>query len=247
MYKTKLMLLVLAATVIALPAMSQQHNSNSEVTARIQDKLFHANIFKHGDVRVTFNNGVATLTGAVDSVGVKMDAVRAAREVDDVNQVVDNIRVDTDDTSYRQILQEARRKILTYYAYTIFDWVTLEAKGNVLILNGEVTQPYKKSDIGYYLSHIKGVTGLENDLEVLPVSDYDDELRIEVARAIYNDPYFINYADQANPPIHIIVKNGNVTLEGVVASEEDRTKAAMDAQLAGTFFAFKNDLRVEQM
>ena len=59
---------------------------------------------------------------------------------------------------------------------------------------------------------------------------FDDRLRLQVARAIYGDPFFIHYADQALPPIHIIVKNGNVTLEGVVASAMDRTKADMAAR-----------------
>ena len=79
--------------------------------------------------------------------------------------------------------------------------------------------------MGKILERVKGVAALQNNLEVLPVSMFDDRLRLQVARAIYGDPFFIHYADQALPPIHIIVKNGNVTLEGVVASTMDRTKA----------------------
>jgi hyperosmotically inducible protein len=75
---------------------------------------------------------------------------------------------------------------------------------------------------------------------------FDDRLRMQVSRAIYADPYFIHYADQALPPIHIIVKNGNVTLEGVVASAMDRTKADMDALRAGLSFSVVNHLQVEK-
>jgi hyperosmotically inducible protein len=121
----------------------------------------------------------------------------------------------------------------------------LEIQGDRLIVNGQVTLPFKKQDIGNFLAHDKGVADLENNLEVLPTSEYDDSLRFAVARAIYNDPYFIHYRDQALPPIHIIVKNGNVTLEGVVLNPLDRAKAEADARLAATFFNFTDNLRVE--
>jgi hypothetical protein len=74
----------------------------------------------------------------------------------------------------------------------------------------------------------------------------DDQIRRAVARAIYRDPFFVNYGNQALPPIHIIVKNGNVTLDGVVDNAMARTKAEMDARLAATYFGFTNNLQLEQ-
>jgi hyperosmotically inducible protein len=165
--------------------------------------------------------------------------------VDDVYQIADNITVHVEDVTPRQIAEQARKQIVTYYAYGIFDNVWLEVQGDKLVVNGQVSQPFKKEDIGNFLTHIKGVAVLENNLEVLPLSPYDDSLRLAIARAIYNDPYFTNYAIQALPPIHIIVKNGNVTLEGVVATQLDRVKAEMAARFAGTFFSLADNLRVE--
>jgi hypothetical protein len=92
---------------------------------------------------------------------------------------------------------------------------------------------------------VRGVAGFENNLEVLPTSNFDDQIRVRVARAIYGDPVFLGYRNQALPPIHIIVKNGNVRLVGVVANQLDRTKAEMDARLAATYFGLTNELRVE--
>jgi hyperosmotically inducible protein len=236
------MMLAIAVQV----AFAKKHDdSPAQITARIEDKLYHAQVYKHGDVQVSVDNGVATLTGTVDCVGVKMDAERAARKVDDVTDVIDNINVHAEDVTPRQIVEQARKDILTYPWFTIFDWITLDIQGERLIVNGQVTQPYKKQDIGNFLAHVKGVGELDNNLEVLPVSEYDDSLRIAIARAIYNDPYFIHYRDQALPPIHIIVKNGNVTLEGVVADPLDRAKAEADARLAATFFNFTDNLRLE--
>jgi hyperosmotically inducible protein len=122
--------------------------------------------------------------------------------------------------------------------------VNLEAHHGSLTVSGQVTQPFKKADIGNILERVKGVAVLQNNLEVLPLSTFDDRLRLQVARAIYGDPFFIHYADQAFPPIHIIVKNGNVTLEGVVASTMDRTKADMDALHAGLSFSVVNNLQI---
>ena len=234
---------MMLAMVAQVTFAKKQMDSPAEVTAKIEDKLYHAQVFKHGNVQISVENGVATLTGTVDSVGVKMDAERAARKVDGVT-VVDSISVHAEDVTPQQIVRQARKDILTYYAYTIFDNITLGFEGNRLAVNGQVTQPFKKQDLGNILAHIRGVGELDDNLEVLPTSQFDDRLRLAVARAIYTDPYFIHYADQALPPIHIVVKNGNVTLEGVVASKLDRAKAEVDARLAATYFNFTDNLQI---
>jgi hyperosmotically inducible protein len=236
---------LLGVLAVQLSFAGKHEDSTAQIMARIQDKLYHAQVLKHGDVQASLANGVATLTGTVDCLGVKMDAERAVRKVDDVSQVVNNINVHAEDITPAQIVEQARKDIVTYYAYTIFDWITLQIDGDRLAVNGAVTQAYKKSDIGNFLAHVKGVAQLDNNLEVLPFDQYDDGLRLSIARAIYNDPIFVRYGHQAMPPIHIIVKNGDVTLEGVVANQLDRTKAQEDAQFAATYFNLTNNLRIE--
>ena len=237
---------VLLVLLGAASAFAGTRTPDSQTTAAIQDRIYHARVYKSGDVRVAYENGVATLSGTVDNLGSKLDAERAARKVSGVNRVINNISVRADDVTERQILEKARKEIVLYYAYGIFDNVNLEAQGDKLIVSGQVTQPFKKADIGNLLKRVRGVANLENQLEVLPVSTFDDQLRLSIARAIYADPYFVHYAGQAMPPIHIIVKNGNVTLEGVVATSMDRTKAEMAARFAGLSFAVIDNLRVER-
>jgi len=219
--------------------------SNAEITAGVQSRLYHSGIFKHGQVKVQVRNGVATLTGTVDSYGQEMRAVRAARHQHGVIGVVDNIHVNTEDVSSKEIIKKARHAVLMYPYYTIFDHVTFSITGNRLTVAGQVTQPFKKSDLGHILAGIKGVTYVNNNLKVLPVSLFDDHIREEVAERIYGDPAFSNYANQANPPIHIIVDNGNVALYGVVNSKVDRQEAAVDARFATTYLGLKNNLRVQ--
>lgn len=220
--------------------------TNSQVTAEIQDRLYHARTFDHGRVEVAFENGVATLTGTVDSLGARLDAEGAARKAGGVTEVADHLSVRADDVTPAEMVEQARKEIVTYYAYGVFDNINLEAQGDRLLVSGQVSLPFKKSDIGNFLIRVRGVAEFENNLEVLPTSIYDDQLRLAVARAIYRDPYFVHYATQALPPIHIIVKNGNVTLEGVVANQLDRAKAEMDAKFAATYFTFQDNLRLER-
>lgn len=206
----------------------------SLAVAEIQDHLQHANVFKHGAVQITFVNGVATLSGSVDSVGVKMDAQSAAQRDEDVVRVVNDIRVLDAGISPKEILERAHRRLLSCYAYTIYDNVEVAAHENTLVVNGEVTQPYKKEAIAYNLSHIKGVVALENHLTILPLSTYNQDLRTRVARAIYDDPYFVDYVDEGRLPIHILVNDTGVTLVGVVDSQMDRARAEEDARIAAS-------------
>ncbi len=221
--------------------------TDSQATEGIQSRLDQAKVNKHGEVQVTYAGGVATLTGTVDNLGSKLDAEKAARKAPGVTQVVDNIQVRAEGVSAQQILEQARHEIVMYYAYGIFDNVNLEAHNGTLTVSGQVTQPFKKTDMGNILERVKGVAALQNNLEVLPAL----ECLMTACGCKWRGPsmairYFIHYANQALPPIHIIVKNGNVTLEGVVASTMDRTKAEMAARLTGLSFSVVDHLQVEK-
>lgn len=232
--------------VLLVPAVGRADAgpSSAEITAGVQGRLYNADIFKHGQVNAQVTNGVVTLTGTVDSYGQEIRAVRAARHQKGVIGVIDKIQVNTEDVSQQQILKKARDGVLTYPFYTIFDHITLRTQGNRLVLGGQVTQPFKKSDLGNIMANIKGVSYVQNDIQVLPTSLFDDNIREEIAERIYCDPLFVNYANQANPPIHIIVENGYVTLYGAVGNKLERLQAAIDARFATTYLGLTNNLRV---
>jgi osmotically-inducible protein OsmY len=124
-----------------------------------------------------------------------------------------------------RLADEVGRQIRQYVQFTIFDDVNGSVEGGVVTLTGKVTMLYKKRDIEKRVERIDGVRELRSDIRVLPVSPYDDDLRIRIARAIYGNPSFWNYAAMANPPIHIIVEHGRVTLTGVVNSNVERMLA----------------------
>jgi hyperosmotically inducible protein len=143
-----------------------------------------------------------------------------------------------------QVFRDVQKQILQYPHFTIFDSVSAQVENGTVTLIGKVTMPYKRDDIIRRVSKVPSITKVNNQIDVLPVSQFDDELRFRIARAIYSHGNFRPYASMVNPPIHVIVDRGRVTLEGVVNSEVDRMLAR---SIATNFLAFsvKNDLKTE--
>ena len=127
-----------------------------------------------------------------------------------------------DSRTDRELFDAVGRAVTGYAQFTIFDDIALDVKDGTVVLEGNVTMPYKRDEIGQRVAEVEGVRSVRNDIRVLPVSTSDDRLRYRIARAIYDNPHFWNYAIGPNPPIHIIVEHGRVTLTGVVNNDLDR-------------------------
>jgi hyperosmotically inducible protein len=141
-----------------------------------------------------------------------------------------------------QILQDVSVAVNRYVYFTIFDDVSADVQGGVVTLTGKVTMPYKSDEIEKRVSRVQGVSSVVNRISALPVSGFDDDLRFRIARSIYGNPNFWNYAVMMNPPIHIVVERGRVTLTGVVQSEVDRALARVLAAQFGAM-SIKNELK----
>jgi hyperosmotically inducible protein len=145
-----------------------------------------------------------------------------------------------------QIAKEVRHEIVTYSRYTIFDDVNFRVANGQVELVGAVTEPVKKDELEHAVRKVAGVTGVINNIEVLPLSEFDNQLRRQIAHAIYSDSGLQQYALMAMPPIHIIVDNGHVTLTGMVMSDMDKQLAGMAANGAGlSLGTVTNNLLVE--
>ena len=142
------------------------------------------------------------------------------------------------------LAQSVARSVNSYTRFTVFDDVNVQAEAGVVTLTGKVTMPYKKEEIGRRVEGVEGVKSLRNDIEVLSVSIEDDRLRQRIARAIYGNSSFWQYAAMPNPPIHIVVEHSRVTLTGVVFSEVDRLLARSLATGFGEL-SVTNSLRTE--
>ena len=148
------------------------------------------------------------------------------------------------DPSSLQIFRSVQRQVLTYSHFTVFDSVNAQIKDGVVTLTGKVLMPFKKDDLGERVGKVRGVKAVNNLIEVLPASKSDDELRVGIAKAIYGNSSLSRYATQVNPPIHIIVERGRVTLTGVVNSNVERMLARSLATGFGEL-AVVNELRTD--
>src|SRR5690348_13806323 len=132
------------------------------------------------------------------------------------------------------LTKEVRHELVTLPYYGVFDNLAYRVDGAKVTLFGQVREPKLKDDAGKAVKSIEGVSAVDNKIEVLPLSPADDQTRIAVYRAIYSKPSLQRYQMGAVPPIHIIVKNGNVTLEGFVANQMDKEVAGIAAKSVGT-------------
>jgi osmotically-inducible protein OsmY len=150
--------------------------------------------------------------------------------------------------AYGQITDEelgerVAETVRTYAKFSIFDDINVGVEDRVVTLLGRVTTPQKKSEIEKRAAQVDGIRELRNEIGVLPLSQADARLRTRVASAIYNHPTFWQYAQLANPPIHIIIENQHITLTGEVSSQVDSMLAYSLAQVGGAL-SITNRLRV---
>ena len=155
------------------------------------------------------------------------------------------VAVNSGASAQDRIIREVRHELVMLPYYGVFDNLAYRVDGGSVTLMGQVTRPTLKSDAGNVVKGIEGVTRVDNQIQVLPLSPMDDGLRVAEYRAIYGHPGLDRYAMQAVPPIHIIMDNGKVTLEGVVATQSDKDTAGIRANGVSGVFSVVNNLRVE--
>src|ERR1700688_651970 len=146
--------------------------------------------------------------------------------------------------SSQNLVREVRHQLLLLPYYSVFDNLAYKVDGDRVTLEGQVVRPTLKSDAENTVKSIEGISGVTNNIEVLPLSPMDDQLRHALYRAIYGDPTLSKYSWSSVASIHIIVKNGNVTLVGVVDNEADKNLAGLRANGVPNVFSVKNDLVV---
>lgn len=153
--------------------------------------------------------------------------------------------IDADQNMQQRVVKQVRHELVMLPQFSIFDNLAYKVDGSTVTLMGQVYNAILKDEAAQAVKHIEGVEKVDNKIEILPASFNDDRIRRQVARAIFNQPRLFNYAIQPNPPIHIIVKNGRVDLEGVVRDQGDKNVAGIMANGVPGVFAVQNDLQVD--
>ena len=141
-------------------------------------------------------------------------------------------------------MTKVRKELVTLPYYGVFDNLEYKVEGDTVTLYGQVRRPTTRRDAERRVARIEGVERVINNIEVLPVSGFDDSIRARTYRAVFRSGGLYRYAMGANPSIHIVVKNGRVTLEGVVSTQMDSQLAYMAARGVPGVFAVTNNLKV---
>jgi hyperosmotically inducible periplasmic protein len=153
----------------------------------------------------------------------------------------------SDQAAYNaRLAKQVRKELVTLPYYGVFDNLAYEVNGETVVLHGQVTRASTRKDAERRVSKIEGVERVVNNIQVLPLSSFDDSIRTRTYRAIFRSGSLYRYARGANPSIHIVVNRGHVTLEGVVSSKMDSQLAYMAANGVPGVFSVTNNLRVER-
>ncbi|HEX8847704.1 MAG TPA: BON domain-containing protein [Pyrinomonadaceae bacterium] len=148
--------------------------------------------------------------------------------------------------SHRQVVEKVRKELVTLPFYGVFDNLAYKVEGGTVTLYGQVVEPATRRDAERRVARIEGIERVVNNIEVLPLSSFDDSIRARTLRAFFRTGSLYRYAMGTNPSVHIIVKGGHVTLEGVVSNEADSRLAFITARTVPGVFSVTNNLRAER-
>jgi osmotically-inducible protein OsmY len=233
----------LLAVGLVTSALAQQGRYDSEIQQGVE-KVLRSNP-KFQDVHATAEDGIVTLTGTVKVYFDKLEAEKKLRHVKHLEGIRDQIEVST--TVPDDVLMEKLANKLRYdriWMGQMFNNLKLSVQDGVVTVSGEVIDDPSHDSALAIIETEPGVKDVIDEIKVLPVSTFDDELRIRVARAIYRHPALQKYAIDPQSPIRIVVNNGHVKLEGVVDSAMDKQIAGMQASAVPGVFSVENDLMV---
>jgi hyperosmotically inducible protein len=236
--KTRAFLVVL---LLAAAAHASAAVSDAELTRDIQHQLSNLDYGSRRPV-VAVSGGVVTITGTVASLWLKEETINRALKVQGIESLVSELTIQKAESD-ESLAVEVVKRIRNYDLFTVYDDFQGRVKNGIVYMGGAVTEPKKLSDIVERVAKVKGVQGIDNKVTVLPANQSDDRLRVLIANAIYRLPEFERYS-MADPPIHIIVDKGHVTLTGVVRAELEKRKAYEAARFVDGVMALDDRVKL---
>ncbi len=231
---------LMASAALVTADVTKHHYTDEQIRTMINHELDHHDI---DGVQARVVGGVVTLEGTVASAWDRDEAMNIVSNLDDVNEIMGEIKVKGGESD-RALADAVGRQIESYVFYTIFDEVQADVHDGMVTLTGRVTQPFKVTEIARQVSRVPGVRNVANHLQVLPLSTSDEHLRDYLAAEIYRE--LPELAERPVPPIHIVVENGDVTLEGSVRSEVEKRRTEHITRSTFGVFGVHDELKVGQ-
>jgi osmotically-inducible protein OsmY len=227
-------------------ALSQgQSADDAELQSEVSNKALNKSKLKN--VRVSFHDGVATLTGTVEVYDEKEEADKRVHRIKGIKGVLNNIEVagpQIEDSELQQKLVKAISYDRVGYGTTAFNAISVKVQNGAVTLAGHAYGPVDADSAVAVAANTPGVKDVINEIQIDPLSPMDDRIRLQVFRSVYGFPSLNKYAIDPAKTIRISVQNGNVTLYGVVDSQADKDTANIRANGVPGVFKVTNDLQV---
>lgn len=211
--------------VASLAPTQEEGKSKEALKNVIEERLVQKGLLQGGNIQVTVSYGKVLLEGTVNSIGEKRHVERIVHHISSSSIVENRLQIAGYEISDSALAANVKRVIDNSLFYGVFDWVTVKAKAGVITLSGVASEAWAEDSFMSVAESVRGVTEVLDEIQLLPVSIRDDEIRHVAARAIYRELYYEPLSMAPDPPVHIIVYNGDVRLEGWVHSDLEKTEA----------------------
>lgn len=232
--------------LLSMTAMAATGRYDQQIQQAVSQKIHEAKQLH--SVSSSVEDGIVTLTGTVGLYQDKLDAAKKVKKLANVAGVRNDIAVAGETVPDGQLQQKLAKKLVydrVGYFDNTFNYLALGVKDGVVTLSGDTMWDVPKDSALAIVARTPGVKDVVNDVKVLPVSGFDDSIRVRTARAIYRDSVLGKYATDPVHPIRIVVDNGHVTLYGTVENTMDKTIAGLRASSVPGAFSVENKLAVD--
>jgi osmotically-inducible protein OsmY len=239
-------ILGIGVAIIPHPIWAQNGgNSDQKIRDSIEKRLQDHKLITSTDIEVTVTEKNVAITGTVQDIDQKNVIEAQARKAAKGYSIVNNLQIAPSGLNDWQLTDKVLKRFEDNIFYSIFDWVGIDVNNGVATLTGWVRQPWDKRAYEHEIQKVAGITKIDNQIEIESGSIFDDEVRAQAARMIYGDSRFDPYASSGGAPIHIVVNNGSVFLEGVVARRDMRSWAENTVYSNTKALRVVDDLKVE--
>ncbi len=218
---------------------------DTNVKQVIINKLQTNDLMEDNDIKVMVKDRKIMLGGTVGTFDQKVKASRYAMMYGNNYTVFNDIKLRKSQVNDTEIARDVAEKINSHVFYDMFDWVTVKSIDGMVYLEGWVNETWYRDQFAQEAQEVAGVKGVIDNIEILPNSDFDDELRHQAARLIYNDPKLENYSYDPQTPVHILVNNGTITLRGFVEDQSDKQWITNKPMVNTNAMEIENKLMVE--
>ncbi|HXM33730.1 MAG TPA: BON domain-containing protein [Pyrinomonadaceae bacterium] len=246
MKKQAFVVTLVSLVLLSMTAMASTGRYDQQIQQTVSHKLHDAKQLQ--SVNSGVEDGIVTLTGTVGIYQDKLDAAKKVKKLANVTGVRNDIAVAGETVPDDQLQQKLAKKLaydrVGYYD-NAFNYLALSVKDGVATISGDTLNDVAKDSALAIVARTPGVKDVVSEVNVLPVSLFDDSIRVRTARAIYRDSVLGRYATDPVHPIRIVVDNGHVTLYGTVESAMDKTIAGIRANAVPGAFSVENKLVVD--